>query len=247
MIVRVARDIVRNLVRKILPSDKNFWKVYSPVIRILKDSFEHRRIRLLIDVIFEYNSRDVVLEEGCGKAVWLSEIQPKIRRAIGLDIDAGMIRGAMKQVPQASFVQANLNEGVPFKNGTFTKIGSILVLGYLNKPELAIAEQFRTLQPGGMIAVVTPKKGAKFFKVLAWEARERKDNGTFIQNLRKLPLGIIAVLFGKIAEMKAVYGDWNFYELDELRAKYSKAGFEIVAVSSVYAEQAWLLIGRKPS
>jgi ubiquinone/menaquinone biosynthesis C-methylase UbiE len=235
------------MLKLLLPKDKNFWKVYAPVIRILKDSQEHGAIREKINEHLGLNDRDIVLEEGCGKAVWLSEIQSLVARTVCLDNEVGMLKGARKTAPQAMLVRSNLNWGLPFRNETFTKIGSILVDGYLTNREIARGEKFRVLVPGGMIAVVTPKKGAKFFKVLKAEVRQRKEERTVIENLKRLPLAIIAIIFGKIAELKAVVGDWHFYEKGELVEAYRKAGFEIVACESVYADQAWLLIAKKPS
>lgn len=234
--------IIREGLRFFLPADKTFWKLYAPVIRILKDSHEHLLIRQKINTYFELGKQDRVLEEGCGKAVWLSEVRAQVGLAVGLDIEMGMLKNASG----AHLVRADLNAGMPFEDGAFSKVGSILVEGYLRERDLALQERYRVLSPGGMLAIITPRKGAKFFKVLAAEAKLRKAEQTIVDNLKRLPLAIIAVLFGKIAEMKAIAGDWHFYEKEELIDKYRRAGFEIVACESVYAEQAWLLVARKP-
>jgi len=244
---RIKNKIWHKMLKLLLPKDKNFWKVYAPVIRILKDSHEHRMIREKINRYLDLGKDDVVLEDGCGRAVWLSEIQALVSETVGLDNDLGMLKGAMERAPKAMLVLADLTQKIPFKNGTFNKIGSILVDGYLKDSRKVRQERFRVLAPGGMVAVVTPRKGAKFFKVLSAEIRHRKEESTIIENLRRLPLAIIAALFGKIAELKAVVGDWHFHGKDELIDAYRKTGFEIVACESVYADQAWLLIAKKPS
>lgn len=237
----------QRLLRKLLPKDRTFWRIYSPVIRILRDSREHQVIREKMGRYLDLGKRDVVLEEGCGRGIWLAEIRDRVRYVVGLDVDPGMIKAAWAAAPQADFVRHDLNQGIPFSNESFSKIGSILVEGYLGNREIARAERFRVLQPGGMLAIVTPRKGARFFKVLKAEARQRKEERTVIENLKKLPLAIIAIIFGKIAELKAVVGDWHFYEKDELVDFYRAGGFEIVACEAVYADQAWLLIVKKPS
>lgn len=234
------------LLRKLLPRDKTFWKVYAPVIRILKDSYEHKLIRDKMNRYLNLNKEDVVLEDGCGRAVWLSEIQTLVSETVGLDNEMGMLRSAAKKAPRALLVQADLTRKIPFKSETFDKIGSILVDGYLANRKKVREERFRVLVPGGMVAVVTPRKGAKFFKVLKAEARQRKEEQTIIENLKRLPLAIVAVMFGKVAELKAVVGEWRFYEKNELIEAYRRTGFEIVACESVYADQAWLLIAKKP-
>ncbi|OGC09653.1 hypothetical protein A3F86_01875 [candidate division WOR-1 bacterium RIFCSPLOWO2_12_FULL_45_9] len=242
-----VRKVAYGIARRLLPSDNNFWRVYSPVIRILKDSYEHRAIREKIGKYFDLRKTDIVLEEGCGRAIWAQEIEAQVASVTGLDNEEKMLAVAREQSPSISFVQADLNHPLPFMDGQFTKIGSILVEGYLRERETARAERFRILAPGGMLAIVTPRKGARFFKVLQAEARHRTEEKTFIANIRKLPLGIIAILFGKVAEIKAVVGDWHFYEKEELINFYREAGFEPIACESVYADQAWLLVVRKPS
>jgi len=239
--------IIDRLLRTLLPEDRTFWKLYSPVIRILRDSHEHRLIRQKMSQYLNLSKSDKVLEEGCGKAVWLSEVQARVAETIGVDGELGMLREARSVSPRSRFVLANLDQDLPFRSEHFTKIGSILVEGYLRKPELLRSESFRVLAPGGMMAVVTPRKGARFFRVLSAEAKQRKQEQTVVDNLRKLPLAVIAVIFGKMAELKAVIGDWHFYEKEELMEAYRRAGFEIVACESVYAEQAWLLVIKKPS
>jgi len=238
--------VYRQALRAVLPSDKNFWKVYSPIIRILKDSQEHRLIREKIGRYLHVGRQDKVLEEGCGNAIWLAEIEKQAAATFGLDIETRMMTAAKSAAPGARFVRADLNEGVPFQEGSFHKIGSILVEGYLRDDQVSRTENFRVLKDGGLLAVVTPRRGARFIKVLVAEAKRRKAEQTLVQNLRRLPLAIIAIIFGKIAELKAVIGDWHFYDQDQLKEKYRQAGFEIVACESVYADQAWLLVVRKP-
>jgi len=234
----------QRMVGAVLPADKTFWRLYSPIIKILGDSNEHLLIRNKVNQYLSLNHNDRLLDVGCGKAVWLAEVSSLVRQAVGLDSERRMLTGAAK--PAGSFVQADLNAGLPFKDNSFTKIGSLLVDGYLRDIELAISERYRILSPGGVMAVVTPKKGAKFFKVLAAEARHRKEERTIIENIKRLPLAIAAVIFGKIAELKAVVGHWHFFDRDELKAVYLRAGFEVLACDPVYADQAWLLLCRKP-
>ncbi|MCU0640638.1 MAG: class I SAM-dependent methyltransferase [Candidatus Margulisbacteria bacterium] len=244
---KLARyDLFRRALRAVLPTDANYWRVYAPVIKILKDSHEHQLIREKVNRSLHLNGQDTVLEAGCGNALWLAEISSKVKLAVGLDHTGEMLAVAKKNLPGALFVQGDLNAPLPIQSGALTKIGSILVEGYLHNDQLSREENFRALAPGGLIAVVTPRRGARFFKVLAAEARHRQEEQSVLRNLRKLPLALIAIIFGKIAELKAVIGDWHFYDQAQLRERYQKAGFEIVACESVYADQAWLLIARKP-
>ncbi|MFA5113525.1 MAG: methyltransferase domain-containing protein [Candidatus Margulisiibacteriota bacterium] len=239
--------VVRRFLRTVLPGDANFWRVYAPVIRILKDSHEHRLIREKIGRYLQLGAKDAVLEEGCGNAIWLAQISGQVARSFGLDCEKKMLEVARQASPRSDFFLGDLNDNLPFADAAFTRIGSILVEGYLRNDQRSREENFRVLEPGGLIAVVTPRRGASFFRVLAAEARQRKEERSVIANLRKLPLAVVAIIFGKIAELKAVIGDWHFYDRQPLIDAYRQAGFEIVACESVYADQAWLLIARKPA
>ena len=96
--LRLRHKICRGVIRALLPRDKTFWKVYAPVIRILKDSNEHRKIREKVNRHFNLDKKDVVLEEGCGKAVWLAEVQSQVARAVGLDSEKGMLAQELQEV-----------------------------------------------------------------------------------------------------------------------------------------------------
>ncbi|MDD4179485.1 MAG: methyltransferase domain-containing protein, partial [Candidatus Margulisbacteria bacterium] len=231
----------------LLPTDNHFWSAYSPIIKILGDSYALRLIHERIGQHLALKPLDKVLDLGCGNGLWIKEaLQAGVARAVGVDYEEKMLAVARRNCPAAEFSRANLNEALPFANGEFTKIAEILVLGYLKNQALHISESWRVLAPGGTLAVVTPKEGASFYQVLKWEAKQRQAEKAIIKNIKRLPLGLAAASFGKIAELKAKIGEWHFYQRDELITAYRRAGFEIINCEPVYADQAWLLIVRRP-
>lgn len=239
----------QRMARAILPGDNTFWKVYAPVINILRDSKEHQLIRGRMNRALDFNAHDRVLDLGCGRGVWAGEISPLVSSVTAVDNEEQMLVFARSVFPDVAFIQADLNERMPFVDREFTKIGSLLLEGYIRDRDLLHREMFRVLDNNGMVAVVTPKKGASFFKVLKAEAEHRREQRiTDEGNFKKLVLGVIASLvFGKMAELKAKTGDWHFYEKDELIDAYTMAGFHVVSCDLVYAGQAWLLIAQKPA
>ncbi len=239
--------VSKSIVRCFLPSDKTFWRAYTPVIKVLKDSNEHKKIREKLIEHLSLNKNDTLLDAGCGLAKWLSECAPKVKMTVGTDSGFEMLQVAKRDIPQTQFVQADLEKEIPFKDNSFTKIGSILVYGYLTDREKALQEMIRILKPEGLIGIVTPIEEAKFFKVLKAEAGHRKKEHAIIRNLIKLPLAVTAVLFGKIAELKDWVGQWHFYSEEELIDEFRSEGLEIIYRERVYADQAILLIAKKSS
>lgn len=254
MIATSNVSMFKGVMRKLLPGDKTFWHVYSPVIRILKDSNEHKIIQGKMNDMLCLSGRDTLLDAGCGRADWLISVSGRVGTSVGVDFENGMLSAArslsfksyMSGVGgQSRFTQASL-DSMPFSNEYFTKIGSILVYGYLGDRDSARKELIRVLASGGRMAIVTPKKGARFFEVLKAEARARKSEGSILKNLAKLPLAATAVFFGKIAELKDWAGQWHFYEEGELERELEAEGLRIIGSEFVYAGQAVLVVAEKP-
>jgi ubiquinone/menaquinone biosynthesis C-methylase UbiE len=239
-------NLLHRAARRMLPSDRTFWKVYSPVIRVLRDSKEHQKIREKLSLGLDLRVDDILLDAGCGRGDWLIESSLKVKRAFGVDFEMGMLGAACRAgKTRTALAQASI-EALPFADKTFNKIGSILVYGYISDRESAMKELVRVLSPGGKIGIVTPIKGASFFKVLKAEARNRKEEGSILSNLKRLPLALTAVFFGKLAELKDKFGDWHFYTYDELASELLAEGLIVHHGQKVYADQALLVIAEKP-
>jgi len=194
-------------------------------------------------------SRDhVVLDAGCGRGDWLKSISPEVRSAIGIDYEESMLAAAKKRTSGLSNVRiqkASLEEMLPFPDGHFNRIASTMVYGYLSSKEKVLKEFYRVLAPGGMIAIITPKKGVKFIKVLFEEMKYKSDQGTIIRDLKKLPLAAALIVSMKVAELKGVSGQWHYVDRDEFAAELESAGFEVLSIKPEYAGQAWLAVARK--
>ncbi len=241
------------VLRYTLPKGQTFWRIYAPVIRALKDSREHDKIRQVLSIGLDLGLNDVLLDAGCGRADFAIESAFKVRRVIGIDSEPRMIKGAGKKIHSLS---PHLSSRIALEVGNlasilygdryFTKIASILVLGYVEEREKVLDELVRVLAEGGKLAIVTPRKGASFFKVLRKEAKIRRAEGTFWKNIHKLPLSAIAADFGVVAQLKDKVGQWHFYTEKELVSELERRGLRILFKQSVYADQAILVIAEKP-
>lgn len=101
------------------------------------------------DVVRRYlRPSDRVLEAGCGTGLILRRLRPHAALAVGFDLSAGMLRGALdKRLP---VVQASIT-AVPFADESFDLVCSFKVLAHVQRIEAALAELGRVLRPGGRL------------------------------------------------------------------------------------------------
>lgn len=87
-----------------------------------------------------------VLEVGCGTGALLHRVAPLARRAVGIDISAGMLETA---VERGLCVAQGDATSLPFASASFDVVYSFKVLAHIREIEMATAEVARVLRPGG--------------------------------------------------------------------------------------------------
>jgi ubiquinone/menaquinone biosynthesis C-methylase UbiE len=111
----------------------------------------HRLIdRLEVDLALRYARGRDVLEAGCGTGLILRALAAEARRAVGLDLSAGMLRRAAGRgltVVQGSIVD------LPFADASFDVVCSFKVLAHVEHIERAVAELARVTRPGGVMVL----------------------------------------------------------------------------------------------
>jgi len=235
---------------RVLPSNSRIWHAYVPVIRTLKNSFEYRNMMGMVNRELRLSLSDRVLDAGCGNGFWLKENLGLFGTGVGIDGEYRMILEAISSLggdPRIELRDFDLNFHLPFENDSFDKIVNMLVLGYLEEGgRVALDEFARMLKPGGRVAVATPVKHADFYEVLKSEVKNRENHGSFWSGLKRLPLGALAVIFGKIVELKETSGEYHFHTKEELESEFKKRGLRVVFSSYAYANQAIVVVAEKP-
>ena len=121
--------------------------------------YAHDRGRVYYDHICDMALEDLprggrLLDLGCGTGLFMTRYLASGGTAAGLDISRGMIARA-RQRCNGCEVSVGTAEQIPYRDGTFDAVASILAFSYLQRPEAMLGESFRVLKPGGTIAVCT--------------------------------------------------------------------------------------------
>jgi SAM-dependent methyltransferase len=91
-----------------------------------------------------------VLDLGCGTGHSFELLTP--RTTVGVDVDAGALRGQRRET-----IVADMRE-LPFADATFASVLSVQSIEHVPDPERVLAEAARVLEPGGTAVFVTPNR-----------------------------------------------------------------------------------------
>ena len=119
---------------------------------------------------FPVSAGDRVLDMGCGAGRHAFALYRRGADVVALDLDeaelkdvAGMFAAMREQgeAPAGATAQAVRGSAyaLPFEDESFDRVVAAEVLEHLPQDERAMAELFRVLKPGGLIAVTVPRWG----------------------------------------------------------------------------------------
>jgi SAM-dependent methyltransferase len=103
-----------------------------------------------------FSGGDLVIDLGCGDGSWLDAVAPKYKAAVGVDIDRVAFESRGRAPNAWTFLQADLDKGLPFKDATADAIRANQVIEHVREPGRFLAEAQRVLRPGGLLVVTTP-------------------------------------------------------------------------------------------
>ena len=139
----------------------------------------------------------------------------------------------------AAFHCVDLNKPLPFKSGTFDKIVSNLVLGYLDSPSSTIQELMRVLTPGGILVLSNLKPNSDLSRIFMNFVGET-SNTEEVEEAKQLLNNS-----GKIREAESE-GVFQFPDAEELEELFRTASPRSkLNIYSTFANQAYIVAAQK--
>lgn len=140
---------------------------------------------------------------------------------------------------RASWANLDLHHPLPFPDGSFDRILSNLVLGYIKKPEAALQELYRVLAPGGRMVISNLKPDGDFSGIYQRLVSQAHDQQERIQARELLNN------YGKIRQAEKE-GRFQFYNQAQWRHVLDALGQPHAQIYPTFANQAYLIIIEKP-
>ena len=158
---------------------------------------------------------DRVLDMGCGRGFYLNFTRYLYPRAdvVGVELDRPLLATARREVPGCRVANANAY-ALPFADGAFDKAMFTEVIEHIPDDRAAMAELYRVLAPGGVLAMTTPNANYP----LAWDPLNK-----VLESLRLPP-----VHTGPLAGIWANHV--RLYTPESLARLAVGAGFEVAEV-----------------
>ncbi len=123
-----------------------------------------------------------ILEAGCGTGHWLNLLDSLTNGLYGLDFSAKMLHEAGKQSAQLKLTQGSAIR-LPYCDNSFDFVYCVDAIHHFGDVQSFIAESFRTVRPGGVLAVVgsDPHSGDDHWYVYDY------FDGVLAMDLRRFP------------------------------------------------------------
>lgn len=120
---------------------------------------QERRLRMILDSA-PAPRLERVLVDGCGLGLYVRALEPRVPKAVGLDIEWGRVaQGTNRGIDR---LLAGDGQKLPFPPATFDLVLSNEVIEHVADDQKAIAEIVRVLRPAGRLVLFCPNRWYPF-------------------------------------------------------------------------------------
>ena len=163
----------------------------------------------------------------------LAQIADEIQ---GTSQDPGMAQSPV----EGSFICADLNSPLPFRENQFNRVICNLTISYLQDPSFTVGELMRVLSPKGKLVITSLKPHADLFQIYRNVIQQADQSGDNEEAKRLL------VKLSKIKQAEGA-GGWRSYDRQELAMLLIAGGAVNLQIHSGFANQAYVAVVEKPA
>lgn len=146
-----SQEFLRQNKRFYLETEEYDWVEVADHLAGLESLFHRARQRTMRSVIARYGAPPF-LDAACGTGLMLRHLPAG---SLGLDINPRNITKARRHAGDAQLVHGDI-ETLPCPDESFSTVIATEVLEHLPNPEVALAELWRVLKPGGWLLGTVP-------------------------------------------------------------------------------------------
>ena len=110
------------------------------------------RVKALLGLVNQIKAQRI-LEVGCGTGFWLDQLASRAKTTCGLDYSLGMLKQAKGRLAPLRLSQGDATR-LPYRNNAFDLIYCVDAFHHFGDQWAFIAESFRVLRPGGVLAII---------------------------------------------------------------------------------------------
>lgn len=214
-----------------------FWKVYSVFYNQLNKLIPYQDHINAILKHTRINRDGLFLDAGCGTGNLIRNRS----NVIGVDVSGPMLQIAKKSNPKSTFIQANLNERLPFDDQYFDGAYSNNVLAYVRNPKVTLRELYRILKPNATLTVATLRPSFSPLAIL----RQHIRKSSIFSVLKYVPIVTLLLTLNLVIVRRLANGVYHGFELHTLKELLNECGFEVIHEALSYADQDVLMVAVK--
>lgn len=209
-----------------------FWNCYARCYDGLLETVPYQR--LIAQTLAHIPATATrLLDAGCGTGNLLRaarETQPQLALA-GIDFSHQMLRRAADKVPTATLSRGDLNQPLPFADGSFDVVTCVNVLYAVENPEKTVSELRRVLAPGGRLIMTSPKSQPRLTAFIT----EHAETAGWWKTLPMLGRMLVLILFNLLILRRGRKQTYHFLDTDTVKKLLSSD----ISLHSAYSGQNW--------
>jgi ubiquinone/menaquinone biosynthesis C-methylase UbiE len=192
---------------------------YDEVADIYDDRYDRKRGKFYHAHISERVLESVpmggrILDVGCGTGLFLRMYEERGGCGIGIDLSREMIRKARKRCESSEFFVGNA-EILPFREGSFDAVCSLMAFSYVRRPAHLLSEVFRVLRPEGKVAICTMGKN------LLTRGLPAIYTMAELMRMKKIGMGAFGEQYYGGGEMEEMLANAGFSEIEVLKCSFA--------------------------